>query len=147
LLLDQSSAAKLGAEIPSIATVRADYAASEIYKYQVTLNNTGWRTSPVTWNSVRTALSRTEDGKASLSDIQNKIASLKPGQHIYFMNRAYIVGDLEVATYQGQRLDANTDITANSYFTLNAAYSVSKDQYDSKSAQTRYYELTMMTCR
>jgi len=149
LLLDESSAAKVKSEIPSMAAVAADYAASDIYKYQLTLNNTGWRTSPVTWNAVRSALASSAPGQQILSDIQNKIANLHNGEHIYFMTRAYVVGDFSVTTYQAKRLDASADIAADNYFTLDAAYSMSNSVYDSKSAKNQvlrvnYDDLSLM---
>jgi len=133
MILDKDSAGRVSAEVPTVATVRADFNASEIYKYDMNLRNTGWRLSPVTWGAVQTELNKTERGRQIISDLRNTIATLKPGEHVYYLDRAYIVGTVDITNYQGQRLSATTDINASNYIALGAAYAMSNSKYDSKS--------------
>ncbi|MGV4658974.1 hypothetical protein [Burkholderia pseudomallei] len=149
MILDKNAAAQVKGEIPTLAKFALDFSTSEIYKFDFTLKNTGWRTLPVSWYSIQKGLQTTAEGRGILDKIKITIAGLKPNQHVYFMDSAYIIGSVDVSNYQSTLLSTSANVDAESYVTLNAAYKFSSTAADTKNdanivMRVRYQDLSLV---
>ena len=137
MVLDRNAALKVGVSVKSIATVKVDFAASELYRYKLEFKNTGWRQSGMSWNRVEEKLKGSQQGRARLQKIVDTANALKQtqNQHLYYLNRSFTVGEVSVATYQARRLAIDADVTVKSYVAANAAFEISQNQYSSTSGK------------
>ena len=146
LYLDQTSEAKIAAELPTIASLSANFSGSDLSEYRLDFKNVGWRITPLNWYSVRQKLSGTPEGKRRLANIKDALSNLKGGERIVYLNQAYVISSVDVTDYQMTKLDAKTDIQASTYLTANGAYSRTGVQSDKKTGKgivvrVRYSEL------
>lgn len=146
LVVDKQHAGELAADIPSIAKVKADFTASALYKYKFELIRSGWLVIPKSWSSAYYGLKETEQGKKIIQDLKNRIAHLKQGEHIRYLDSAFFVGRSVVSTYQGQQLTGNMNVDASTVISGGAGFKFTGSSTDTKEfknlvLRVRYQEL------